>query len=201
LIRWINSSDERPKRKRRAELAQPFALMHIAAMNLSGLFRAAASAALLCASPAWAQNALEEPVSGPMLICFKYSTFALAKDERITHFTGGMESMSIRVQSPAGAYDIGESEIFATPRLGPLIYDHDRTRVFRVRSNTGEYAIAGPTAFDGDRDNIILRLEGDAFTGGAGDKRIYRRFTVRDPGGLDCGWTFTYSWNVFLPSE
>ena len=166
-------------------------------MNLSRFFPAAVFAALICASPAVAQGLpLPEPVIGPKLICFKYSSFSLAKGERITHFGGGMESMGLHVQSPRGSYNIGESEIFATPRLGRLMSDRDGTRVYRLKTNSREYAVAGATDFSDDRDNVIVRLDGDAFTGGQRDERIYRRFKIGDPVRLDCVQTFTYGWFI-----
>lgn len=47
---------------------------------------------------------LETPVAGPMQVCFKYSSFALAGDERITTFDGSAEGMAVTVQGPNGAY-------------------------------------------------------------------------------------------------
>lgn len=113
-------------------------------------------------------------------------------------FEGGAEGMAVTVEGRAGAYRIGESEIFATPRLGRLVSDRDGTRVYRLRARAREYAIRGTTRFSDGEDRTVIRLEGAALTGTTRDAQIYRRFTIIDPSALHCPRTFTYSWDAML---
>ena len=73
-----------------------------------------AIALLTLGAPSQAER-LENPVLGPKQLCFKYSAFALNAGERVNDFSGSMEGMSITVKSPAGRYEIAESEIFSPP--------------------------------------------------------------------------------------
>lgn len=141
---------------------------------------------------------LDDPVVGPTQVCFKYSAFSLDDGERIVGFEGGAEGMAVTVEGPAGAYRIGESEIFATPRLGRVVSDRDGTRVYRLRGRAREYAIRGTTSFSDGEDRTVIRLEGEALTGTSRDAQIYRRFTITDPSALHCPRTFTYSWDAML---
>ena len=125
-------------------------------------------AALLVVAPVPVRaEPLERPVVGPMLVCFKYSSFSLADGERIIDFEGGAEGMAVRVEGPHGAYWIEESEIFITPRLGRLLSDNGGTRVYRLRGRARQYAIVGATNFSGGEDRAVIRLEGGALTGTA----------------------------------
>jgi hypothetical protein len=141
---------------------------------------------------------LDEPAVGPMQVCFKYSAFSLDEGERITFFKGGAEGMSVTIEGPAGAYRVGESEIFATPRLGRLVSDHDGTRVYRMRGHAREYLVRGVTDFSNGEDTTVVRLESEALTGTSRDGQIYRRFKVTNPSALRCQRTFTYSWDAIL---
>ena len=140
---------------------------------------------------------LAKPVIGPKLICFKYSTFALADGERVTEFSGSPEAMSITVEGPSGDFIIGESEIFAAAKGAKrLVYSNDRTSVYRVSGRGGRYAIYGPTSFSAGKDRLVLWLSGKNLTGKKSDQAVYDRFTVRDVVGLNCEQTFTYSWGL-----
>lgn len=55
---------------------------------------------------------------------------SLDADEHIIDFDGSVESMQLIVQGPNGTYSIGESEIFATPRLGRRVSNLEGTRVY-----------------------------------------------------------------------
>lgn len=141
---------------------------------------------------------LAEPVVGPMQVCFKYSSFSLAGGERITDFDGGGEGMAVRIEGPNGTYRIGESEIFATPRLGRLVANRDGTRVYRLRGRSREYAIVGATTFSDGEDIVVIRLDGEALTGTSRDAQVYERFRVADPASLHCSQIFTYSWDAMF---
>jgi hypothetical protein len=139
-----------------------------------------------------AAQPLREPVVGPMLVCFKYSSFRLAAGEQITDFGGSPEALLITIEGRGGAYQIGESEIFAKPIQKRLISDRDGTRVYRV--GPAGYEIAGKTSYSDGGDEFILSLDGEALAGTVRDARIYRRLTVGDPARLSCKMTFTYHW-------
>lgn len=137
---------------------------------------------------------LEEPVAGPMQICFKYSAFSLADGERIVGFEPGFEGMAINVESPRGDYRIAESEVFATPRPGRLVSDRDGTRVYRLGGRAREYTVRGVTPFSHGAETTVIRIQGAALTGGSRDAEIYRRIRLTDPSSQHCTRTFTYSW-------
>jgi hypothetical protein len=87
-------------------------------------------------------EALEKPVAGPRLVCFKYSVFSLLAGERITDMTASPEGMLLKVDGPATAYDVGESEIFAGPTSPKkLVLSHDHTTVYRVSGGKPFYAL------------------------------------------------------------
>lgn len=134
------------------------------------------------------------PVKGPMLLCFKYSTFQLAEHERVTDFSASPESMSLTIEGPTGKYQVGESEIWAEPKhRGRLISQRDDTAVYQPDDNR-RYAIYGPTKYSPDRRRLVIWLSGEALRGNGDDKTLYERFNVRDPKGASCGHGFTYSW-------
>jgi len=141
-------------------------------------------------------DTLDKPVIGPKLICFKYSTFSLGEGESIAEMSGSPEGMSITVTSPSGDFSIGESEIFAsTKRAKHLVLSNGSTSVYRVSGGGGRYAIYGSTSFSNGKDRLVIWLAGKGLKGRKSDKGVYSRFAVRDPSGLKCEHTFTYSWD------
>jgi len=139
---------------------------------------------------------LEKPVEGPKLICFKYSTFMLEEGERVSDFSGSPEAMSITVNGSARSFQIGESEIFASPKSGRrLVSSKAGTTVYRVSDHGGRYAVFGRTSFSPEKDRLVIWLSGEALKGRKGDANVYRRLVVRDPKPLKCDQTFTYSWD------
>lgn len=137
---------------------------------------------------------LNPPVTGPKLICFKYSTFALDPDESITDVSGSPEGISVTVKGPSGSYSIDESEIFAPAKgRNQLVYTRNGTHVYRVTETEIRYAIYGRTSFSKDKDRLVIWLSGDALKA-SNSPDIYRRVEVRDPAGIKCQHTFTYSW-------
>ena len=157
--------------------------------------RAAMVAVLFIGSVAARAEPLDKPVIGPKLICFKYSTFALDSGERITEFSGSPEAMSITVDGPSGSYTVGESEIFASAKGSKrLVLSNGRTSVYRVSGHGGRYAIYGPTGFSNGKDRLVIWLTGKSLKGKKSDQAVYDRFEVRDPAGVQCQQTFTYSW-------
>jgi len=140
---------------------------------------------------------LDKPVTGPKLICFKYSTFMLKEGERISDFSGSPEAMSITVDTSMNSYEIGESEIFASPKgKKRLVASKDGTTVYRVSDHRGRYAIFGRTTFSKEKDRLVIWLSGKGLEGRKSDASLYDRFEVRDPAGVKCDQTFTYSWGL-----
>jgi len=138
---------------------------------------------------------LEKPVVGPMIVCFKYSAFALAAGERITDFSSSPEGMRIAVDGPRGRFSIVESEIFARLRGGRALVKKDgQISVFKVEGRPRRYAIFGPTKFSNGADSPIVLLEGDALRGDAEAVNLFDRVEIRDPSSEHCGQTFTYGW-------
>ena len=176
------------------------------------MFRLAIAGAVLaglagCAQPPFAlfedlPRAAKPLATGPALICLKYSSFQLGPGEQITAFRGGAEAMAIQIESPAGDYQIGESEIFADPGKLRYVGDHrdgrGATQVYKTSGGRLVYGISGPTTFSDGEARIVLLLQGPALTGGAGDARIFERLTVADPTNLNCEATLSYSWNSLL---
>ena len=152
--------------------------------------------ALSCiASSGAIADPLDKPVTGPLLVCFKYSTFMLEEGERISDFSGSPEAMSIMVDGPTSSYEIGESEIFASPKgKKRFVASKDGTAVYRVSDHGGRYAIFGRTTFSKDKDRLVIWLSGKGLDGKKSDASVYNRFEVRDPAGIKCDRTFTYSW-------
>ncbi len=161
-------------------------MKRVLAFALFGLVTLTGSAA--CAKP------LREPILGPMLLCFKYSTFELADDERVTKFSASAESMSLTIEGPAGVIEIAESEVWAEPkRRGRLLLEHNGTAVFREK--TGQrYSIYGQTSYSPNRPQKVISLSGNALLGTIEDRSIYNRFVVRDPKDAACGHGFSYGW-------
>ncbi len=159
------------------------------------------TAAASCADPVLAEEAdpPEHWVQGPKQICFKYSVFSLAADERIALSSGSPEAMAVKVESPSGNYRIGESEIFAPPRQAKrLVRSDGPTKVYRVAAPHMRYAIYGPTSFSDGQDRLVIWLSGENLRGAKSDHLIFDRFEVRDPATVKCQYGFTYSWNDFL---
>jgi hypothetical protein len=164
------------------------------------LFAGLALAASLVSSVPVLADPLTEPVVGPKLICFKYSTFALVDGERIVDFRGDMEGMAIKIASPGGAYEVAESEIVGWARgANRLVFSRKRTRVYRVAGRERRYAIYGPTDFSDGKNLLLIRLSGVALRGTVRDAGIYQRFEVRAPSELKCDAKFTYSWGFLGP--
>jgi len=162
------------------------------------VFRQATIAAMFFIGTSVARaDPLDKPVTGPKLICFKYSTFILAGGESITDFSGSPEAMSIIVDSPSGEFTIGESEIFA-PAKGPkrLVFSNGRTSVYRISDQGDRYAIYGPTSFSAGKDRLVIRLRGQRLNGDRRDEGVFNRFEVRDLTALKCEQIFTYSWGI-----
>jgi hypothetical protein len=138
-------------------------------------------------------------VNGPGLVCFKYSALTLQADERVTGATGSAESEHVQIAGPRGQYEVGESEIFATPKgARRLVLTLGQTKVYRIDGPRKLYAIYGPTSFSDGEDRLVVLLSGEALRADATDAEIYRRFEVRDPATLSCGHIFTYSWEAIL---
>ena len=158
----------------------------IAGLGLSALVLAAIS-------PARAEP-LEKPVSGPKLLCFKYSTFSLLEGERVTDFSGGVEAMSLTIAGPSGVYEVGESEIFA-PAKGAhrRVLANGKTSVYRIAGKRLRYSVYGPTSFSDGKDRLVIWLSGSVLKGTIKDAAIYRRFDVRDTDTVTCEYRFTYS--------
>jgi hypothetical protein len=157
-----------------------------------------ATAILIAAAPVRSEP-LDEVVTGPQLICFKYSTFSLAEGESITDFSGSMEGMQVTVSSSKGDFTIGESEIFAEPKKkGQRVFSNGKMSIYRIPGPRSGYAIYAPTSFSDGRPVLLLRLSGKKLRGGLNDKAIYSRLEVRDPAGLPCAHAFTYSWDFLI---
>lgn len=158
-------------------------------------------AALASSSPS-AADTLRNPVAGPGLLCFKYSTFQLLAGERAVAFSGSPESMEITIDGPSGRYAVAESEIFAPPaHRGRRVARRAGTIVYAIPDDKDHYAIYGRTSFSPGKDRLIVWLSGSVLTGGAQDAAIYTRLTIVDPDRTKCIHTFTYSWDAFLPSD
>jgi hypothetical protein len=157
-------------------------------------FALLASCGTLGVRPAPAEP-LDPAVPGPKLICFKYSTFALLKGERITEFTAGAEAMSLVVETRQGAFEVGESEIFASPKRKRLAArSRGETKVFAVPGKEPQYAIYGRTSFSPNVSRPVIMLSGSGLIGSGRDRGIYARFLVRDPRSARCDERFGYSW-------
>jgi hypothetical protein len=147
----------------------------------------------LAGSAAATAGAPSRPVEGPMLVCLKYSTFQLAERERVTDFSGSVESMSLTVEGPRGTFEIGESEIWAEPvNRGRAVLERQQTAVYQLEGEPPRYHIFGYTSYSPDEAQLVVTLSGDALRGSAADQSIYRRFEVRDPERAACGHQFTY---------
>jgi hypothetical protein len=141
-----------------------------------------------------------EPLKGPGLVCFKYSTFQLLAGETVTEQSGSPEATMIKVAGSAGSYEIGESEIFATPRGERELVDaRNQTKVFLIMARDKLYGVYGPTPFSTGGDRLVIRLSGRALRWDARDAAIYQRFEVRKPPSSGCRVAFAYSWDQFLP--
>ena len=137
----------------------------------------------------------KSPVVGPMLLCFKYSTFNLQAGERVADFSGGFERMSLTIDGPSSVYTIAESEIFAPIRRAHRpVFSSDTTHVFRALGGPPKYAIYGRPSFSPDQDRLVIWLSGPTLTGSKKDAAIYGRFDVRSIDPDKCGHGFTYSW-------
>lgn len=156
---------------------------------------------LIAAIPAQGEP-LDEPVVGPELICFKYSTFSLAEGESITDFSGSMEGMQVTVSSRRGDFRIGESEIFAElDNLGRPVFSKGEMSIYRLKSPRNGYAVYAPTRSSSGERILLARFSGSRLKGKFSDKAIYSRFEVRDPAGLQCKHTFTYSWDFLTQQQ
>ena len=107
--------------------------------------------------------------------------------------------MAITVEGPSGAFRIVESDIFA-PAKGRkrLVVSKGKTRIYRVSSQGGRYAIYGPTDFSNGEDRLTIWLSGDNLRGRSADQGILDRFEVRDPASVTCEQTFIYSWDFLI---
>lgn len=140
-------------------------------------------------------DTLDKPVTGPKLICLKYSIFSLAAGESISKMSGSPEGISIIVSSPSGDFSISEGEIFAPAKgLKRLVFSNGSMSVYRVSRGGSRYAIYGPTSFSDGKDRLVIWLAGNNLKGRQSDKGVYSRFEVRDPSRLKCEHIFTYSW-------
>ena len=167
------------------------------------IFECFVTAIALLGSPTVTQaEPLEEPVLGPKLVCFKYSTFLLGEGEKIIEFSGSAEAMSVTVEGAFGTFRIGESEIFA-PVEGQkrLVASRGHTKIYRVTSHGGRYAIYGPTSFSDGKDRLLIWLSGDNLKGKGSDRAVLDRFEIRDPASVRCAQTFTYSWDFILGTQ
>lgn len=138
------------------------------------------------------------PVTGPKLVCFKYSTFELAKGESISPISASPEGISLLVEGPSGRFTIGESEIFAAVKGAKrLVLSKNLTSVYRVRGKNVHYAIYGNTDFSNGKARLVIWLSGETLRGKRSDRAVLKRFTVRDPAEVGCEQTFTYSWALY----
>lgn len=145
---------------------------------------------------------LEKPVVGPKLVCFMYSSFELARGERITEFEAGVHAMAVEVEGAFGSYRIMEGETFAAPRqLGEPLLQRDGMTVYRLRDPELRYALTGRILHPDDEDNVIIWLAGEGLTGRRADRRVLDRLTLGDPSALACGYRFRYGWDVMLGVE
>ena len=167
------------------------------------MFKIATIVAAIFLAPAAAQaEPLDKPVTGPKLICFKYSTFSLAEGETLTDFSGSPEAMSITVNSSLGQFTISESEIFASEKGSRrLVFSNGLTAIYRVSDRGGRYAIYGPTSFSDGKSRLVIWLSGKGLKGKKSDEAVYDRFAIRNVAGLKCGQTFTYSWSFYFPAN
>ena len=155
------------------------------------------SALMFAVGGSAASEPLEKPVSGPKLLCFKYSTFLLLEGELVTAMSGGPEAISLTVEGPLGTYEVAESEIFA-PTAGTRrqVFSTGSTHVYRVAGKRPRYAVYGPTNFSDGKDQLVVWLSGSVLKGTISDEVIYRRLNVRntDAATVKCEHKFTYSW-------
>lgn len=154
----------------------------------------AATAALLCPGVANAEP-LDKPVTGPQLVCFKYSTFKLGKGERITDVSpGGPEDIILLVETPRGGLRVMEGEVWGEPRQEKeRILQQGQTTVYRiVIENEPRYAIYGPLAYE--KHKLVIWVSGPALVGNDKDIEIVSRFIIEDTDKVKCRRQFTYSW-------
>jgi hypothetical protein len=145
---------------------------------------------------------MDEPVLGPKLVCFKYSTFLLDQGEKIIEFSGSTEAMSVTVEGASGTLRIGESEIFAAVRgQKRLVASRGQTKIYRVTSERRRYAIYGPTNSSEGKDQLVIWLSGDSLRGNSSDRAVLDRFEIRDPASVRCEQTFTYSWDLIFGAQ
>jgi hypothetical protein len=158
----------------------------------------AIGAVLFCPALAFAEP-LSKPVDGPKLVCFKYSIFSLLPGEHVTDSDGSPESTRVKVSGRYGSYEIGESEIFATPKTQKtLVQAAGNTKIYLFAGHRKIYGIFGPTSYSDGEDRLVIILSGGALHGNKRDAAIYERFAVRDPASVECQAGFTYSWGAFL---
>jgi len=132
-----------------------------------------------------------EPITGPKLLCFGYSTFSLLSGERVTGFSANFDVMSIEVDGPNGRFSIVETDIRKPPKdPGHLVLRRGDMSVYWVDGAAPHYDFYGRTSFYRDRDRLLLELSGSSLSGKTNDATIYRRLDVRDPKSADCQRTF-----------
>jgi hypothetical protein len=164
-------------------------------MRFKPILLALATFATLSVPPVAASAApLDEPVAGPQLVCFKYSTFSLGKGERITDFSGVGEDMTLLVEHPKGSLRISEGEVWGEPEQAKeLVLQHDRTTVYRlVIDNEPRYAVYGP--FPYAKHKLLIWVSGTALRGTRDDIDIVSRFNIEDTDEAKCKSQFSYSW-------
>jgi hypothetical protein len=132
-----------------------------------------------------------EPITGPKLLCFGYSTFSLLSGERVTGFSANFDVVSIEVDGPSGTLFVSETDIRKAPKdPGHLVLRRGDVSVYWVDGADPHYDFYGRTSFYRDRDRLLLELSGPSLRGKANEAAIYRRLDVRDPKSVDCQHTF-----------
>ena len=148
-----------------------------------------------------AQDAPQPPILGPKRLCFKYSSFLLEANERVTEVQMGLEGMGIEVEGPLGRFTVRESEIFAKPEnLGERVSRNQDTSYY-LNGKPLSYAVRGRTSYSPDRETLVLWLSGPALTGQATDMTIYNRIAVGDPASLPCDKRYLYGWDIILGKD
>ncbi len=130
-----------------------------------------------------------------MLLCLKYSSFALRSGERVTDYTGGGELMALTIETADGSVELREGEIFKQPRRRPAkaVYRHDRTRIYRMGGKaTRDYAVYDMSGHGLGTPRLMLFLSIPAQWPQARDADFYRRLEIRDTSTANCPYTFSY---------
>lgn len=139
--------------------------------------------------------------TGPLKLCFRYSSFSLAEGERIADLQMGIHGLVLAIESPRGRYQVHENEILVAPRLGRRVLRTETASVYRSRNSFVSYVVMSRPEFSPDRDVPLLVVSGEALQGTSADARIYARITVGDPTSVPCDRRYLYGWDVMLEPD